>query len=50
MNNKVEVVSAGDLTRLIRSIRDQRVILNHDLAAVYGVPTKRLNEQVTVVT
>jgi hypothetical protein len=39
------MVSAGDITRLIRSIRDQRVILDNDLAAVYGVPTKRLNEQ-----
>lgn len=45
MNSKVEMVTAGDITRLIRSIRDQRVILDNDLAAVYGVPTKRLNEQ-----
>ena len=45
MNNKVEMASAGDITRLIRSIRDQRVILDNDLATVYGVPTKRLNEQ-----
>jgi len=45
MTNKVEMASAGDITRLIRSIRDQRVILDNDLAAVYGVPTKRLNEQ-----
>jgi len=28
------------------SIRGQQVILDADLAAVYGVPTKRLNEQV----
>ena len=27
-------------------IRDQRVILDADLARLYGVPTKRLNEQV----
>ena len=39
------MVSAGDITRLIRSIRDQRVILDNDLAAVYRVTTKRLNEQ-----
>ena len=45
MTNKVEMASAGDITRLIRSIRDQRVILDNDLATVYGVPTKRLNEQ-----
>ena len=31
---------------LIRLIRGQRVILDADLARVYGVPTKRLNEAV----
>ena len=30
---------------LIREIRGQKVILDTDLAALYGVPTKRLNEQ-----
>jgi len=30
----------------IRLIRGQRVMLDADLAALYGVPTKRLNEQV----
>jgi len=45
MNNQAETAPAGDIARLIHSIRDQRVILDNDLAAVYGVPTKRLNEQ-----
>lgn len=31
----------------IRIIKEQRVILDSDLAEVYGVSTKRLNEQVT---
>ena len=31
---------------LIQVIRGQRVILDTDLARIYGVPTKRLNEQV----
>ena len=31
---------------LIRTIRGQKVILDSDLAVIYGVPTKRLNEQV----
>jgi hypothetical protein len=31
---------------LILTVRDQRVILAGDLAVVYGVATKRLNEQV----
>lgn len=28
---------------LIREIRGQKVILDSDLAAIYGVPTKALN-------
>lgn len=31
---------------LILTIRGQKVLLDADLAAVFGVPTKRLNEQV----
>jgi hypothetical protein len=31
----------------IHVIRGQRVVLDSDLAALYGVPTKRLNEQVS---
>jgi hypothetical protein len=31
---------------LILTIRGQKVLLDADLAALYGVPTKRLNEQV----
>lgn len=31
---------------LIRIVRGQRVILDSDLARLYGVPTKRLNQQV----
>ena len=34
------------IERLILSIRDQRIILAGDLAMVYGVETRRLNEQV----
>jgi phage regulator Rha-like protein len=34
------------IEEVILSIRDQRVILAGDLAAVYGVETRRLNEQV----
>src|SRR5215472_3117644 len=30
---------------LIRSVRGQRVILDADLARLYGLPTRRLNEQ-----
>src|SRR5262245_33844590 len=34
------------LHRRIFIIRGQKVMIDEDLAALYGVPTKRLNEQV----
>ena len=34
------------LENLILTIRGQKVILDADLSGIYGVPTKRLNEQV----
>jgi len=34
------------LESFILTIRGQKVLLDADLAAIYGVPTKRLNEQV----
>ncbi len=43
------VIEAGIVSRVedaILSIRSHRVMLDADLAAVYGVTTKRLNEQV----
>src|ERR1035438_6750450 len=45
MSNQTAIVSPSNITQLIRAIRDQRVILDNDLAALYEVPTKRLNEQ-----
>ena len=41
MSNQIEVI-----TPAIRTIRGQKVILDSDLARIYGVTTKRLNEQV----
>ena len=35
------------LETLILTLRQQKVILDADLAALFGVPTKRLNEQVS---
>ncbi|MGH8315966.1 MAG: ORF6N domain-containing protein [Steroidobacterales bacterium] len=37
---------AINITALVRSIRGRRVLLDADLAALYRVTTKRLNEQV----
>src|SRR5215212_8772284 len=36
----------NDIGSVIRTIRGQRVILDFDLTLIYGVPTRRLNEQV----
>lgn len=40
------VPSQAAVEGVIRVIRGQSVILDEDMAALYGVPTKRLNEQV----
>src|ERR1035437_9674967 len=44
--SKPALAVVTNITPLIRTIRGQKVILDSDLAGVYGVPTKRLNEQV----
>ncbi|MBM4350770.1 MAG: ORF6N domain-containing protein, partial [Deltaproteobacteria bacterium] len=38
--------STVDITTLISTVRGKRVILDRDLAALYGVPTFRFNEAV----
>src|SRR6266404_5633965 len=45
-SKKTLVVSKDQIDSMIRSIRGVRVMLDSDLAAIYGVSTKRLNEQV----
>ena len=46
MTSQTELVPAPDVARLIHLVRDQRVILDVDLARLYGVPTKALNQAV----
>jgi hypothetical protein len=41
-----EIVLVDQIEPLILTIRDQKVLLDSDLAELYGVTTKRLNEQV----
>src|SRR5262249_54347225 len=43
---KAELIPVERIERAILLIREQKVMLGHDLAKLYGVPTKRLNEQV----
>jgi ORF6N domain len=40
------ILDAQDIERRIFVIRGQRVMLDSELAKLYGVPTKRINEQV----
>ena len=46
MSSVTVSVAVDAIAGRIVTLRGQRVILDADLAALYGVPTKRLNEQV----
>lgn len=46
MAAKDPVVATEQIEQAIDFVRGQKVMLDSDLAALYGVPTKRLNEQV----
>jgi hypothetical protein len=46
MSNEAEIIPTQDIARLIYPLRDQRVILDSDLASIYQVPTKALNQAV----
>ncbi|HMO66982.1 MAG TPA: ORF6N domain-containing protein [Verrucomicrobiota bacterium] len=46
MANEPAVAPMEGLEGLIHTVRGQRVMLDSDLARIYGVPLKRLNEQV----
>ena len=46
MKHTAETVAMEPVEPLIQVVRGQRIILDVDLARIYGVPTKRLNEQV----
>ena len=44
--NRDQLVVVDNRESLIKVIRGQQVMLDRDLATLYGVETKRLNEQV----
>jgi len=46
MSDRDAIVSSDRVESLILFIRDRRVILDSDLARLYGVSTARLNEQI----
>src|SRR6266446_4333932 len=45
-SKKALVVSKGQIDSMIRSIRGVRVMLDSDLAKIYGIPTFRFNEAI----
>jgi predicted XRE-type DNA-binding protein len=46
MNNNSELIIQTRITKSIYLIRNQKVLLDSELAELYGVETKRVNEQV----
>jgi len=46
MANSKSIVKVGKIQQCILLIRGEKVIIDADLAEAYGVPTRRLNEQV----
>jgi hypothetical protein len=45
--SSTEPLPESEIAHAIQFLRGRRVILDHDLASIYGVTTKRLNEQIT---
>jgi hypothetical protein len=46
MAEEAKLILVDQIEPLILTVRGQKVLLDSDLAALYGVPVKRLNEQV----
>ena len=46
MSETQSLIPLERLDRLIREVRGEKVMLDSDLARLYGVPTHRLNEAV----
>ena len=46
MASDKSIIPTGKIEQRILMIRGEKVIIDADLAEFYGVPTKRLNEQV----
>ena len=46
MNNDIQILNKQTIESMIYTIRGQKVMLDFDLARIYGYSTKRFNEQV----
>ncbi len=44
--NELTITTTKNIESMIHEIRGQRVMLNSDLAMLYGIETKRINETV----
>src|SRR5688500_9529036 len=45
-SDQKQLIVVDQIGELIHTVRGQKVLLDSDLAALFGVPTKRLNEQI----
>ncbi|MBC8213054.1 MAG: ORF6N domain-containing protein [Candidatus Marinimicrobia bacterium] len=46
MSKEIQLIDSGQIKKLIYTIRGEQVMLDRDLAKIYGVEAKRLNEAV----
>lgn len=46
MGNEIQVVTTKEVENLVIELRGQKVLLDRDVAVLYGVETKRVNEAV----
>lgn len=46
MNKEIVPIKINELQKTILVLRNKRVMIDSDLAKIYGVTTRRLNEQV----
>ena len=44
--SKTDLIARGRIARAIRIVRGEKVMLDADLAALYGITTSQLNQQV----
>lgn len=46
MENEIQVITTQEVENLVIELRGQKVLLDRDIATLYGVETKRVNEAV----
>ena len=45
----MNIITFENIEKLIIELKDQRVIVDKDIAKIYGVETKRINEAVKII-